>query len=660
MSRVWGREETTGWPTRQPAFTITAFLVAAVSVVAVWCYRYEFVWTPLERYWYPAYANMHLMHGIGAKTGTYQLLEVENARGQHRLAVEGDVVPLDKPPLGSRVPLALSEETYRKGFRLVLQPRTSYDNEKLKAYIGHWIYQDQTLGGLSLVAWQTGAGVLLLGLVLAIPKDARRMRELRYGRRLKGPELVTLSAFNKRNRSDGIGFLQRQNRLQWVLRRRPWLQIPRVLESSHIEILGDSGTGKSALIRQALMQIAQRNETAIVYDPALEYTPQFYWPERGDLILNPLDARCPFWSPGDEIEHKSEALTLAASLFPDRHGENSFFVEGPRKIFAHLLSLKPTPEELTRWMRNPAEIDRRVAGTELAAIIDTAAPAQRSGVLGSLNLIADTFNQLPSEKQTKQRWSAAAWSRSDQRGWLFLTSTPQSRKQLLPLISLWLDTLVLRLMNQGEVSVRRVWFVLDEVATLQKLPQLHTAITENRKSNNPVILGFQGRSQLETRYGHEAESMLSQPATKIFLRTSEPRAAQWISDTIGEVEIEQLRESHTSGHFPHHRKSKSYQLERRVEPLVMASEIGGLPSLYGYLKLGNLVARMCFPYIELPNVQPKFIARGMDVGEAQTPVLAMPPSDGPTSGQRIEPQQEKSQQQQQVRKRAAGGGHFFE
>jgi len=39
-------------------------------------------------------------------------------------------------------------------------------------------------------------------------------------------------------------------------------------------------------------------------------------------------------------------------------------------------------------------------------------------------------------------------------------------------------------------------------------------------------------------YGQEAEAMLSQPATKIFLHTSEPRAAKWISDTIGEVEIE--------------------------------------------------------------------------------------------------------------------------
>jgi Type IV secretion-system coupling protein DNA-binding domain len=71
---------------------------------------------------------------------------------------------------------------------------------------------------------------------------------------------------------------------------------------------------------------------------------------------------------------------------------------------------------------------------------------------------------------------------------------------------------------------------------------LHTALTENRKSGNPVVIGFQGRSQLEVRYGHEAEAMLSQPATKIFLHTSEPRAAKWISDTLGEVEMERMKE----------------------------------------------------------------------------------------------------------------------
>lgn len=248
-------------------------------------------------------------------------------------------------------------------------------------------------------------------------------------------------------------------------------------------------------------------------------------------------------------------------------------------------------------------------------MIDRQAPAQRSGVLASLNMIADTLKLLPSEKETTTRWSAAEWSRH-RRGWLFLTSTPETRKRLIPLTSLWLDTLVLRLMNQGQTNSQKVWFVLDELASLQRLPQLHTAITENRKSNNPVVLGFQGRSQLEARYGHEAEAMLSQPATKIFLRTSEPRAAEWISKTIGEVEIERLAESRSTGRAGRQRNSKSYSLERRVEPLVMASEITGLADLHGYLKKGNLVAQMHFPFIELPAEQPKYIERQMKQSSA--------------------------------------------
>ena len=93
--------------------------------------------------------------------------------------------------------------------------------------------------------------------------------------------------------------------------------------------------------------------------------------------------------------------------------------------------------------------------------------------------------------------------------------------------------------------------MLDELASLQHLPQLKTAVTENRKSNNPMVLGFQGKAQVEALYGHVAEAMLSQPATKIFLKTSEPHASEWISKAIGEIEIERFRESRTVGRFPH-------------------------------------------------------------------------------------------------------------
>jgi hypothetical protein len=329
---------------------------------------------------------------------------------------------------------------------------------------------------------------------------------------------------------------------------------------------------------------------------------------------------------------------LATSLFPDRVNENPFFVEGPRRIFAHLLTFRPTAEELASWLCHDEELDRRVSGTPYASIIDRQAPPQRSGVLASLNMVADVLKLLPSPSQAASQWSALAWARERQ-GWLFLTSTPETRTRLVPLTSLWLDMLVLRLMNRGQPGRRPVWFVLDELASLQRLPQLHTAVTENRKSNNPVVLGFQGRSQLETRYGHDAEAMLSQPATKIFLRTSEPHAAKWISDTIGEVEIERLRESRSNGKWG----QQSYALERQVEPLVMPSEISGLPSLRGYLKLENLVVRLHFPYVELPARCPSFIERTIEDASPTpaAPIPAAPPravidtvSDSPLSQER--------------------------
>ena len=181
--------------------------------------------------------------------------------------------------------------------------------------------------------------------------------------------------------------------------------------------------------------------------------------------------------------------------------------------------------------------------------------------------------------------------------------------RIRPLISLWLDLLVLRTMDDGATNKRKTWFVFDELASLQRLPQLTTAVTESRKSNSPMVLGFQGKAQIEALYGHIAESLLSQPATKIYLKTSEPKAAEWISKAIGEVEIERCRETRTHGQFPQNRNSESQQREITREPLVMASEIGGLDPLHGFLKHGNYVVRLRVPYLQLEAQHEKFIER---------------------------------------------------
>ena len=658
MSEEWGRKKDAGqWPKSAHAWAITTGLLAIAAFVSISAYRYKYTLTPLQRFYIETHFRSGFRTAIGFKTGRYTLLNVVDKKGT-RLALDEEVVPVTTTK--GEATFALTDAAVMAGDKRLVFQQAEYNNGKLHDFLGHWIYRDQTVMDFFGPAAWGGLGVLCLGLVAAIPRDRMRAKERRVGRRLRGPQLVTPRQFNRESGNGGISFeLTERNFIQKLLGQAATIKLPLGIERNHILMMGDTGTGKSTLVRRVLLQVEARGEAAIVYDPALEYMPEFYRPERGDTILNPLDERMPYWSPGEELQDSAEALALATSLFPDRRNENQFFIEAPRKIFAHLLTFRPTPEELGSRMYREEEIDRIVKGTPYGAMIDRQAPAQRSGVLASLNMVADALKLLPLEKEATRRWSARDWSKT-RNGWLFLTSTPETRERLLPLTSLWLDTLVLRLMKKNDdPHVPKVWFLLDELATLQRLPQLHTAITENRKSGNPVVLSFQGRSQLEARYGHEAEAMLSQPATKIFLRTSEPNAAEWISRTIGGVETERLKESRSSGQFGSHRKSTSEDNARQIEPLVMDSEISGLPDLHGYLKCGNYVVRVCFPIISLHQRHVGFIQRPMRIEPEEMPLKAAATvGTNGSLGRRLEPQEITHSQERRLQH--AGQRHFFQ
>ncbi len=629
MKQQWGREPDAGtWPSEKPVWVIGVICIALASVLAITYYRYERVWTPLERLYLKTYVATQAAAPLRAD-GWYTLLTVLTPKGR-ALALDRDVEPFTTQQGEST--FALSARALKLGYRRLEWQRAQYHNAKLHGFLGYWIYQNRTLLDLAKPGLLGGLIVLVVGLVAVTPKERARVKQRREGRRLKGPELVTPAVFNRRTRSDGIAFELRRTSLDRLLGRTPFVRIPRDLEASQFLVMGDSGSAKSSLVRQILQHIERCGDIAIVYDPAkpADYTPYFFNVARGDLILNPFDKRMPYWTPGDELRQGADALTLAMSLFPDRYNEQPFFVKAPRKIFAYLLGFHPTPEELVWWMSHPEEIQRRVAGTEYAAMISPDSPGQRDGVVGSLNLVADAFRALPTEAETTRRWSTLAWA-MDPCGWLFFKSAPDTRERLAPLFSLWLDMLVLRAMNRGP-SKRRIWFIFDELATLQRLPQLHTAITENRKSNNPIVLCFQGRSQIEARYGRDAEAMMSQPATKIFLCTSEPHAAKWISEAIGEQEIERIRESRSSGQYPQSRKSTSWSLEREIVPLVMPSEITGLERGHGYLKCRNLVVRLSLPKVELPVRGPAYVERpALPAPRAKPKAAAATGANAPTS-----------------------------
>jgi hypothetical protein len=279
-----------------------------------------------------------------------------------------------------------------------------------------------------------------------------------------------------------------------------------------------------------------------------------------------------------------------------------------RAIFSYLLATyKPTVNELAYWMAHPEEIDARVKGTEHQHTLTANAAPQRAGILGSLNEAGKPQRMMPTHPEGRQTWTVHEWTRK-RKGWIFITSTPDTIDALRPMQSLWLDMLILKLQaGAPKKSQARVWMILDELASLNALPQLHSAMTKQRKSDNPIVLGFQGMSQLDAIYGKKAETILSQAYTNIVLRTREPRAAKHLSELIGKAQLERIRESKPARWFQ--ARHRTYSTERVVDPVAMESEIQGLEDLHGYLVQQDKVVPIHFKPQPKRNVAPGLIER---------------------------------------------------
>jgi hypothetical protein len=599
------------WPSRWPVWTLGALGAAALLFCAEMGIQYAREWSEAERVYLSDYLRSGVRGVFSAHAqGRYVLLNGVTAQGQARLVLDDEaerVKDADGKP-GYR----LTDEGIRQGLARLEWRAVVYNDRGLHGVLRRWVYRNGDLWSYAEKPFYLSLAVFLLGLLVTVPKDRARALELKHGRHLSGPELVTAAEFNERlgrrkglmvYLPDGVSFTN-ENR-SWAERRfhnkeSGWVRIARDREALHMLVAGDAGMSKAAAIRQVLTQARERGEAAIVYDPAMEYLAEFYEPERGDVLLNPLDARCPFWTPCDEVPHEAEAFSLAASLFPDAN-------QAARKIFAHLVNLKPTPEELAHWMSRAEEIDKRVRGAEMQAANGSQA-AGRSAALVALKAAADALRLLPKESETERRWSTVEWSKT-RKGWVFLTSKATTREQLRPLLSLWLDLLALRVMNEGASMGRKTWFVLDELGSLQRLPQLTAAVMERRGAHHPVVLGVPSKAQVEAVYGPETDALLGLPATRIWLKASEPKTAEWISRSIGEREVERFRRKQGRKDFFYPKNARSLRGEITREPLVTAAQMGALDPLEGYLQHGNLIVRMRFPRQQPEERAERFVER---------------------------------------------------
>ncbi len=147
----------------------------------------------------------------------------------------------------------------------------------------------------------------------------------------------------------------------------------RSAETQHLLLMGTTGVGKSQALYRMMDAIATSREAAVIYDRTGEMIAKYFDPSRGDIILNPFDARSPPWSPFAEIKTISDPERLSSAFIPAGQGDGAFFNEAARALLTALFmrigkqsdrSVLLLLQAALQW---PLEAKRQLlAGTEAA------------------------------------------------------------------------------------------------------------------------------------------------------------------------------------------------------------------------------------------------------------------------------------------------------
>jgi type IV secretory pathway TraG/TraD family ATPase VirD4 len=395
--------------------------------------------------------------------------------------------------------------------------------------------------------------------------------------------------------------------------------IPFEDEIKHFKLMGTTGSGKSSSLRELVHAALYRGDRAVIADPDGGYLSRFYNPKRGDVILNPFDARSAKWNLFSELRNAYDVDQLARALIPDRGSADTTWTSYARTFFSAVTRQAQAAGitdigELYRLLTAAPkeELKLLVDGTPAAPFLEEGSEKLFGGVRSTTTDHVKCLDYI--RAQTGTPISVREWVKSG-KGVLFLPYQADQIAALKSIISTWMRLAIFQTMSLGEGD-RRLWFVVDELDALGAIDGLPDALARLRKFGGRCALGFQSISQVSTTYGHgPAQAMVENCGNTLVLRCSASEGGgtgRFASRFIGEREVTRLTHSfsRSSGSgLSSDRDTHGHSEQHATESAVMAAEIEQLPDRAGFLKFPSQPAwmRVSFAYYDTPKIAEPFI-----------------------------------------------------
>ena len=509
-----------------------------------------------------------------------------------------------------------------------------------------WRARERIKAEMFRSAWlgaKVGAGIIALFLAWFWYRGVQLSRR----KRIRGAELVTAGELRRRMRPAHLRVL---DRMPGAARLRPYsiagIPYPERTETQHTIVSGTTGSGKTVLIADLVSQIRARGERCVIYDKMGSYTRSFFDPAR-DVLMNPLDARAPRWSPFLEARNPRDFDMMAAALIPQQKDTvDPFWVTAARQLFSNgagvfwkqgVTENKVLVDHLLKT--DLTALAKAMEGTVAQSIVDPENPKTALSVRAMLTAHLGALEFLPDEGKP---FSIRDWiGKEDKDGFLFLTSRGDQHASLRGLISTWLEIAVNAMVTLAQDDGRRIWVILDELPTLHQVPSLQPGLAESRQFGGCFVLGVQVAAALRDLYGRNgAETISGLCGTRVVLAAPDRDTAQWSADSLGRSEVEEIAEGYSYGANTI-RDGVSLTPKRELRALALPSEIMRLPNLEGYLKFPGPfpVASIRLKYVARGEAAARFVPREGDAAEAiaepddaakaaEAPLEALPEDDG--------------------------------
>ena len=359
-------------------------------------------------------------------------------------------------------------------------------------------------------------------------------------------------------------------------------------------IHGTIGVGKSTLIRWLLDYIRRRGDRAIIYDSGCTFTETHYNPQT-DFILNAHDERCANWQMWGECIDTVDYENLAASLIPVEGDSDPFWVSSSRTIFSDLaIRMSADPERsiekflMTLLSLSMKSLREYLANTPSANLVEEKIEKTAISIRSVVTNYAKALRYLQGlDDGSKPPFTIREWMTSGRydNSWLFISTQARHRKSVRPLISMWLSMTTLLLQSMGENSERRVWFIIDEKTSLQRIPEFAETLAEARKFGGCFVIGIQNMAQLIHVYGREmARSIFDLLNTRMYGRSPSAEMAKVVEEDLGNQRRKEAREQNSYG-LDQVRDGISIGKDKVNQPVVDYEQIMRLPNLNFYVRL---------------------------------------------------------------------------